>query len=110
MINNVTDLSKVIIGNDDVLIEVASKTDSGLILPEKSKDPDMISHAEILKVGSGVKDLSVGDYILAFHRDTYMFEWKDKRFTLTTRANIKLACPKEYYVSEPVKKNSKLNV
>jgi co-chaperonin GroES (HSP10) len=89
-LKEIKDPEKLIIKNDGILIKTEFKSNSGIILADNVKSS--VDKLRVIKVGKGVNDYKVGDYILDIINPrgvTYLHKGDD-RYLLTNEFNINL--------------------
>lgn len=96
-ISKVIDVDKLVIKPNMVLISVESVSKSGLLLPAGVRAGVGTSHV-IKKIGSGVKDYSIGDLVLDMNFSGANFYTKgDEKYIVCDVYNLILVTPKSNY-------------
>ena len=91
----IKDISKMKLQLGSVLIKIKLK--GGVIMaPEGNTPKPMVDFAEIVALSEDIKDLVIGDIILDF-RTTEGFDWKNDKYAVVPRMNVKVAVDKENF-------------
>jgi hypothetical protein len=89
----IKDISKMKLQLGSVLIKIKLK--GGVILaPEGNTPKPMVDYAEVVALSKDITDLSIGDIVLDF-RTAEGFDWKNDKYAVIPRMNVKVAVDKE---------------
>lgn len=95
ILDDVKDITKLKLKATEVLVDVETKNETGLIIPNTVKNSSITkSRYKIIAVGKAVKEYEVGDVLLDFNDNPKvmtLINYKGKGYMVISDYNIKFA-------------------